>query len=277
MNVRDPRDIVTPDAFSVAPELLGTPLASPVRRGGAMAVDGLLVVLLANAPSVLLAFAAALVVFRASAAGTRAGFLRRWTRRAVRLASALTLFVVTLSMWGRTERAWQGRGDPPPAASRAERAAVAGLAMRAETPAPEAGPAAEADDTIAALQARIEQERERRREAERARDAAESREPGILAWLGRLADDVGLGLGWSGLYFTAFLALWRGQTPGKRVFGTRVVRLDGREMTWWCAFERFGGYAASLATGLLGFFQIFWDANRQGIHDKVVHTVVVKL
>jgi uncharacterized RDD family membrane protein YckC len=36
-----------------------------------------------------------------------------------------------------------------------------------------------------------------------------------------------------------------------------------------------GGYAAGFATGLLGFAQVFWDANRQGIHDRIVGTVVI--
>jgi hypothetical protein len=260
MKVQDPRDIITPDAFVVASELLGTPLASPSRRGAAMAVDGLLIVLLANAPGVLLAFTAALVLLRASARSAGAGFVRRWTRRTVRASAALMLFVLTISMWGRAERAWERRGGesarraalsdatPPAATDSIVAAALAGTAAAgyvASSPPP--------------------------------RRAAERREVGVLAWMRQLADDIGLGFGWSGLYFTAFLALWRGQTPGKRLFGMRVVRLDGREMTWWCAFERFGGYAASLATGLLGFVQIFWDPNRQGIHDKVVHTAVIRL
>jgi hypothetical protein len=109
---------------------------------------------------------------------------------------------------------------------------------------------------------------------------AERREPrfwhGPLAFLRAMAEDLGLGLGWSSLYFTAFLVLWQGQTPGKRLTGVRVLRLNGAPITWWMAFERFGGYAAGLATGLLGFLQIYWDGNRQAIHDKVAETVVVK-
>jgi uncharacterized RDD family membrane protein YckC len=68
----------------------------------------------------------------------------------------------------------------------------------------------------------------------------------------------------------------RGQTPGKRLMRIRVVRLDGKPMGWWYAFERFGGYAAGLVTGLIGFLQILWDKNRQGVHDKITETVVVR-
>ncbi|HEX8696374.1 MAG TPA: RDD family protein [Longimicrobium sp.] len=94
----------------------------------------------------------------------------------------------------------------------------------------------------------------------------------LLKWL----DDLGLGFGWNALYFTAFTALWKGQTPGKRLLGLRVVRLNGQPMTLWMSFERFGGYAAGLLTGLLGFVQVFWDRNRQAIHDKITETVVIR-
>ncbi len=39
MNVRDPRTIVTPCAFRVAPDLLGLPLAGPMRRALGMLID----------------------------------------------------------------------------------------------------------------------------------------------------------------------------------------------------------------------------------------------
>ncbi|HEY0020228.1 MAG TPA: RDD family protein [Longimicrobium sp.] len=105
-------------------------------------------------------------------------------------------------------------------------------------------------------------------------ERAENR--GLLHAITGLLDELGLGFGWTGLYFTAFLALWRGQTPGKKLAGVRVVRLNGQPMTLWTSFERFGGYAAGLVTGLLGFAQVFWDRNRQMIHDKIVETVVVR-
>ncbi|HEU4881435.1 MAG TPA: RDD family protein [Longimicrobium sp.] len=105
-------------------------------------------------------------------------------------------------------------------------------------------------------------------------ERAENR--GILHFITSFLDELGLGFGWTGLYFTAFLTLWRGQTPGKKLAGVRVVRLNGQPMTLWTSFERFGGYAAGLVTGLLGFAQVYWDRNRQMIHDKIVETVVVR-
>jgi uncharacterized RDD family membrane protein YckC len=133
-------------------------------------------------------------------------------------------------------------------------------------------------DSVAALQTRLERERSDRARAETALVAAERRAEGgrIRRWLSGMAEDLGLGLGWGALYFTVSLTWWKGRTPGKRLLGLRVVRLNGRPITWWCAFERYGGYAAGFATGLLGFAQVYWDANRQATHDKISGTVVIR-
>ena len=89
-------------------------------------------------------------------------------------------------------------------------------------------------------------------------------------------NDLGITVGWIGLYFTLFLAWWGGRTPGKYLLGIRVVRLSGEPLSLWFAFERFGGYAAGIATGLFGFAQLYWDPNRQAIHDRVARTVVIR-
>jgi hypothetical protein len=111
------------------------------------------------------------------------------------------------------------------------------------------------------LYAQLEKARERR---------------GLRTYLTGIFDDLGLGFGWAAVFFTAFLAMMHGQTPGKKLMGIRVIRLDGKPLGWWIAFERFGGYAASFSVGLLGFIQILWDRNRQGLHDKACETVVVR-
>lgn len=100
--------------------------------------------------------------------------------------------------------------------------------------------------------------------------------PSVVDVLWGGLNDLGLGLGWLGVYFTASLALWRGRTPGKRLLGIRVARIDGDPITTWDAFSRFGGYAASVLTGLLGFAQLLWDPNRQALHDRIAGTVVVR-
>jgi len=105
---------------------------------------------------------------------------------------------------------------------------------------------------------------------------AEAEGGSLFSWLRDFVDELGFGFGWASLYLTVILSWWKGQTVGKRLMKIRVVRLDGEPITWWIAFERAGGYAAGFATGLLGFAQVFWDANRQAIHDRIVGTVVVQ-
>jgi uncharacterized RDD family membrane protein YckC len=360
-NVRDPREIITPESFAIDPALLGLPLARPMRRAAAMLIDLLIIALLVHAGGLLFGVAAAWVFLRVSGKSAGGGLLRRSWRFAFRSLAALVLFLVVLSSWGSWRRPEPARPSSADALAHLEStvegedlaayraatteedalAAADRLASRLrergfdrreirrmlaaaadETSQPwavgvarevAAGPlengmvpgaaadsllqahafalssndtarAAElrgeirrafAADTAAVLQARLQRSG---REAEALQsELDEARQGwGILAFLRNSADDLGLTFGWSGLYFTAFLALWHGQTPGKRAMRIRVVRLDGKPMTWWAAFERFGGYAASIFTGLLGFLQILWDRNRQGMHDKITETVVVR-
>ncbi|GAB5559261.1 MAG: hypothetical protein SynsKO_09080 [Synoicihabitans sp.] len=98
------------------------------------------------------------------------------------------------------------------------------------------------------------------------------------SWL-RLAADtsrtMGFTFGWAGVYFTLITLVLKGRTVGKLVFGSRVVRLDGQPINAMDSFIRYGGYAAGLATGMLGFARLLWDPNRQTIQDRIAGTVVV--
>jgi hypothetical protein len=291
----NPRHTITPDAFSVHPSLLGLPLARPARRLAAMLLDLLFVAILVHSGGpFLLGIAAAYVTFRLAArlTGTGTGVVSRFVRLSVRGFGAFVLFLVAMAVAdGARDVARKAGGGSAPAAR-------ASLAARPETtpetpPAPDSlalayAAALEAGDSAgaAALAPRLGSAFARdsldrlRRDLRRARAEAErleeSGEAGVIAWIVDFLDEMGIGLGWTGLYFTAFLAFWRGQTPGKRLLGVRVLRLNGQPMTLWMSFERFGGYAAGLFTGLLGFAQAYWDPNRQMIHDKVVETVVVR-
>ncbi len=136
-------------------------------------------------------------------------------------------------------------------------------------------------DTLEELQAALERSQVDARESRAARERVEatlqeSENAGIFSWLRRFTDEMGLLFGWGTVYLTVFTAWWDGRTVGKRLFGIRVVRLDGKPMTGWLAFERVGGYAAGFATGLLGFAQVYWDPNRMTIHDKIAETVVIR-
>jgi uncharacterized RDD family membrane protein YckC len=90
-------------------------------------------------------------------------------------------------------------------------------------------------------------------------------------------ESVGASFGWGIVYFSLLPAWWGGQTLGKRLLGLRVVELTGKPPSVMHSLKRYGGYAAGMATGGLGFAQVLWDANRQGLQDKAAHTVVVDL
>jgi hypothetical protein len=97
----DPRSVITPEAFSVAPHLLGLPLATPGRRLAAMAVDLVVVAFLVNVGgAVLFGLALAWVFFRvASRRGPRV--VPRPVRVGAAVLGALVLFGAGTSLWQR--------------------------------------------------------------------------------------------------------------------------------------------------------------------------------
>lgn len=71
--------------------------------------------------------------------------------------------------------------------------------------------------------------------------------------------------------------VWRGQTPGKMALGIKVIRTDSSPVKWQCALCRFLGYIVSVVTLFIGFIWVAFDSHKQGIHDKIADTYVVKL
>jgi uncharacterized RDD family membrane protein YckC len=70
---------------------------------------------------------------------------------------------------------------------------------------------------------------------------------------------------------------WRGQTPGKMLLGIKIVRIDGSPLTFGRAILRlFMGYPISGMVFGLGFLWIGLDSRKQGWHDKIAGTYVVR-
>lgn len=78
------------------------------------------------------------------------------------------------------------------------------------------------------------------------------------------------------IYFTLFF-FFKGQTPGKRMLGLKVVKRDGSKLTFWEAFERSHGYTCSLLLLFMGFFQVLWDKHSLTMHDKIAETRVIRI
>ena len=74
------------------------------------------------------------------------------------------------------------------------------------------------------------------------------------------------------------IATWygNGQTPGKRLFGIRVVSLVHAKMSFWHSIERALGYNAAALEGGFGFVQFFIHPYRRTVQDRIAETIVVK-
>jgi uncharacterized RDD family membrane protein YckC len=70
--------------------------------------------------------------------------------------------------------------------------------------------------------------------------------------------------------------LWRGTTPGGIVLGLRLIRTDGRLVTWQVAVVRAVSALISLLPAGLGFLWVIWDPERQSWHDRIAGTTLVK-
>lgn len=78
------------------------------------------------------------------------------------------------------------------------------------------------------------------------------------------------------VYFIGFWT-WRGQTPGLMLFGLRVAReTDGSPPGFARSVLRFVGYWISWIAFFIGFIWVAFDARKQGWHDKLAGTVVVR-
>ncbi len=69
-----------------------------------------------------------------------------------------------------------------------------------------------------------------------------------------------------------------GQTLGKKIMKIKVVDLNGKTPAYFTFFLRefIGKFISAIILGI-GYFMILWDKQKQGLHDKIASTVVVKV
>jgi len=258
----DPRHIITPDAFTVADELLGLPLATPKRRAAAMGLDLLLIQQLSQVGSMALGLSIAVVLFLLSQSKGRKTVGS--SRKSIIKSMAIVLFfsVIVMESWHyiQTQQFSLLNANQPQQVAKD---------VSSE-------PASELSDLPLTEQLSLAKEKVINLEAEN-RVLSANEDSDIIDLFEAMAVKFGYGFGWAGVYFTLFVYFLRGQTPGKWVFRIKIIQLDGQRLTMWNCFGRYGGYAASVVTGLTGFLQILWDPNRQGLHDKVAGTVVIRV
>jgi uncharacterized RDD family membrane protein YckC len=104
-------------------------------------------------------------------------------------------------------------------------------------------------------------------------------------WMGTAASGGASGVYWFFVILIPFLMVtgyligfwrWRGQTPGKMALGLRIVRFNGDAIGWGGAIMRLLGYPISVVPLLIGFIWIGFDTRRQGLHDKLAETYVIR-
>jgi hypothetical protein len=268
---------VRPETLNVAPGLLGMPLATPARRAGAIAVDFTVLALLSASGVSWIAAGIAALVFqlrRRRAAGP-------WRNAWLWLALAGLAFIAVEQATGRIGQWVEARWPAAAVTAGAPVGAASGAGSpeiddddEADTTTRAAGPAAAGSAVTPAMREAALAAHVARLEAE----LAQARKPAAQRWRDDLLKRLrrlGVGFGWAAFYFTLLPLAWQGRTVGKRLFGLRIVELTGRPLSLMTCFGRYGGYAAAMATGGVGFAQILWDPNRQAIEDKIAHTVVI--
>ena len=77
------------------------------------------------------------------------------------------------------------------------------------------------------------------------------------------------------IYFTGFHGI-AGRTPGKMLLGLRVIQASGDPITPGIAFLRWVGYLISGPLFCLGFLWVAFDGRKQGWHDKIAATLVIR-
>jgi len=79
------------------------------------------------------------------------------------------------------------------------------------------------------------------------------------------------------VYFCYFWSSYgKGQTVGMRALKIKVIKTDGSQLDLVGAFLRYIGFVISCVALFIGVIWAAFDANKQGWHDKIANTYVVK-
>jgi uncharacterized RDD family membrane protein YckC len=78
------------------------------------------------------------------------------------------------------------------------------------------------------------------------------------------------------VFFWSSASPWPGQTIGSKLLNLRVIRTDGTDLTISQSLIRYVGFFISGICLGIGFIWAAFDANKQGWHDKIAGTYVVK-
>lgn len=78
------------------------------------------------------------------------------------------------------------------------------------------------------------------------------------------------------LYFALMESSVRQASLGKMALGLKVTGMNGQRISFLNATGRYFGKILSGIILLIGYLMVLWDDKRQGLHDKLAGTLVVK-
>jgi len=79
------------------------------------------------------------------------------------------------------------------------------------------------------------------------------------------------------LFATVILWMYKSATPGKMILGLTVVDEEtGNKLTIGQSFGRYFSYLIAVIPLLIGILWVAWDKKKQGWHDKLAKTVVIR-
>lgn len=279
LSEEETKQYLTPFAFKIDKSLFGLPLASPTKRGIALLIDLGLVALLSDISGDILALVIVITLYYLGnkKRARQRGKIKGYKRRAImRFFAAMMVFVILLDTLPPFFGYFDSNDTTAQVSTMSEN-----ISLNEPMSVDEAIALANTMDELGLANdvdfSEVIENDDKGSPVITSDTPEKSNKPvySLIEWVKGIINDLGLGFGWATFYFTAFIALGKGQTIGKRILGIKVLQLDGSPLSVWDSFGRYGGYGAGLATGLLGFIQIYWDPNKQAIHDKISATVVI--
>ena len=78
------------------------------------------------------------------------------------------------------------------------------------------------------------------------------------------------------IIFTIYMDGMKGGTPGKLILKLKIVNDQGKLIGIPAAILRYIGKFVSMLTFGIGFLMILWTKKKQGLHDKIAGTFVVR-
>lgn len=78
------------------------------------------------------------------------------------------------------------------------------------------------------------------------------------------------------VYFWSSASPWPGQTVGNKLLNIRVIKTDGSDLSLVVALIRYIGLVVSILVIFIGVIWAAFDPNKQGWHDKIAGTYVIK-